>query len=228
MKKLIFMGILAGLLAACSKDDPPPPVPGAAALLFPENNSLCVTGISQSETTSEVTFRWQAATDADTYELVVTPLGSAGVQRQITSGLSLALVLEKGAPYSWQVTSINNQSREETPSPVWQFFNAGSEVSYPPFPALLLEPSSGASVLPNATGQILLRWELADPDNDLVECEVYLGTDPSDLPFLVVLGPTAESLQVQVEAGTVYYWRILSEDAQGNTSLSGLYSFRVL
>ena len=228
MKKLIFMGILAALLEACGKDDPPPPVPGAAALVFPENNSLCVTGISQSETTSEVTFRWQAATDADTYELVVTSLGSTGVQRQITSGLSLALVLEKGAPYSWQVTSINNQSREETPSPVWQFFNAGSEVSYPPFPALLLEPSSGASVLPNATGQILLRWELADPDNDLVECEVYLGTDPSDLPFLVALGPTAESLQVQVEAGTVYSWQILSEDAQGNTSLSGLYSFRVL
>ena len=228
MRKLIFMSILAGLLAACSKDNPPPPVPGAAALVFPENNSLCITGISQSETTSEVTFRWQAATDADSYEVVVTRLGSTGVQRQITSELSLGVVLQKGTPYSWQVNAINNQSREETPSQVWQFFNAGSEVSYPPFPARLLEPSSGASVLPNATGETLLRWELADPDNDLVECEVYFGTDPSDLEFLVVLGPTAESLQVQVEAGTVYYWQILSQDAQGNTSLSGLYSFRVL
>ena len=228
MKKLIYIGILAGLLVACSKDNPPPPVPGEAALVFPEDNSLCVTGTSQSETTSEVTFRWQAATNADSYELVVTPLGSSGAQRQITSALSLGVVLEKGAPYSWQVTAINNQSREETPSKVWQFFNAGSEVSYPPFPALLLEPSSGASVLPNANGEILLRWELADPDNDLEECEVYLGTDPSDLPLLVVLGPTAESLQVQVEAGTVYYWQIFSQDAQGNTSLSGLYSFRVL
>ncbi|MEJ2585655.1 MAG: hypothetical protein P8Z38_11680 [Robiginitalea sp.] len=209
MKKLIFMGIIAGLLAACSKDDPPPPVPGETALVFPENNSLCVTGIPQSETTSEVTFRWQAATDADSYELLVTALGSSGVQRQITTGLSLSVVLEKGAPYSWQVTSINQQSREETPSQVWQFFNAGAEVSYPPFPARLLEPSSGASVLPDAVGEIQLRWELADPDNDLERCEVYLGTDPDDLPLHDVLGPTAVNLQVLVESDTVYYWQIL-------------------
>jgi len=228
MKKLILIGMVAGVLVACSKDDPPPPVPGAVALVFPENNSLCITGVSQSETTSEVTFRWQAATNADSYELVVTPLASSGVQRQITSGLSLGVVLEKGAPYSWQVTAINNQSREETPSQVWQFFNAGSEVSYPPFPARLLEPASGASVLPNANGQVFLRWNLADPDDDLVECEVFLGTDPADLPSVAVLGPSAESLQVTVDPDTVYYWQVLSTDSQGNTSLSGLYSFRVL
>ncbi len=228
MKKFVCITIMAGLVAACSKDDPPPPVPGEASLVFPENNSLCITGISQSETTSEVTFRWQAATDADSYELVVTALNSSGVQRLITSGLSLAVVLEKGAPYSWQVTAINNQSREETPSQVWRFFNAGSEISYPPFPALLLEPASGASVLPDANGEVLLRWQLADPDNDLAECQVYLGTDPADLPLIETLGPTAETLGVPVVENTVYYWQIRSQDAEGNTSLSGLYSFRVL
>lgn len=228
MKKLLFIGMVSALFVACSKDDPPPPVPGEATLVFPENNSLCVTGISQSETTSEVTFRWEAAANADSYELVVTSLGSSGVQRQITTGLSLGMVLEKGTPYSWQVTAINNQSREETPSRVWQFFNAGAEVSYPPFPARLLEPSSGASVLPDASGEILLRWELADPDNDLQACEVYLGTDPAALPLVLVLGPAAESLQVLVDTETVYYWQVLSRDAEGNTSLSGLYSFRVL
>jgi hypothetical protein len=228
MKKLIFIGVLAGLLAGCSKDDPPPPVPGAVNLVFPENNSICVTGISQSETTSEVTFLWEAATNADSYELEVTSLGSSGVQRQITARLSLGVVLEKGAPYSWQVTAINNQSREETPGQVWQFFNAGAVISYPPFPARLLEPSSGASVLPDANGEIFLRWELADPDNDLEQCEVYLGTDPAALPLIISLGPTAESLRVLVESDTVYYWQILSRDAEGNASLSGLYSFRVL
>jgi hypothetical protein len=92
----------------------------------------------------------------------------------------------------------------------------------------LLEPSSGASVLPDALGEILLRWDLADPDNDLEECEVYLGTDPAALPLFEVLNPTAENLKVPVVAGTVYYWQILSRDAEGNTSLSGIYSFRVL
>ena len=227
MKKLIYIGLLAGLLWACSKDDPPP-VPGAVNLVFPENNSICITGIPQSETTSEVTFRWEATANADSYELAVTSLGSSGVQRQITSGLSLGMVLEKGAPYSWQVTAINNQSREETPSQVWQFFNAGAEVSFPPFPARLLEPSSGASVLPDALGEILLRWDLADPDNDLEECEVYLGTDPGVLIHHDQAARPhrrAQLFQRFIVHGGV---EILSRDAEGNTSLSGIYSFRVL
>ena len=228
MKKLVFLGFLAGLLGACSKENPPPPVPGAVNLVYPENNSLCVTGISRSETGSEVTFRWQAATNADSYEVVVTALAGFGTQRQITTAQNLSLVLDKGAPYSWQVTAINQESGETTRSATWQFFNAGAEVSYPPFPAQLLEPASGASVLPDANGEVVLRWELADPDGDLEECEVFFGTDPASLPSFVVLSPTASSLQVLVTSDTVYYWQVLSRDAEGNTSLSSLYSFRVL
>ncbi len=223
-----FFALLIVLLVSCSKKDPPPKVPGAVTLVFPENNSLCITGVSQSPTTSEVTFSWLAATDADTYELVVTPIGAGGVQRQITSALSASFVIDKGAPYSWQVTAINQSSGNETDSPVWQFFNAGSDLSYPPFPARLVEPASGVSVFPNTNSQVTLQWELADADNDLTEVEVYFGTDPDAFPPPEILGPAAESLQVTVTSETVYYWQILSRDAQGNTSLSNLNSFRVL
>lgn len=227
MKKHFWILVCVLLLGGCSKDDPPQ-APGAVNLVFPGNNSICVTGVSLSETTSEVTFTWQAATIADSYELVVTPLGSGTTQRQITSGLNLDVVLQKGAPYSWYVTAINQKSGEETKSQVWQFYNAGSTLSYPPFPARILEPASGSSVLANTNLQVLLKWEMADADNDLAECEVYFGTDSTDLPLFVTLGSSANSLLVTVTSGTVYYWQVLSRDALGNTSLSGLYSFRVL
>ena len=223
-----FFAILIVLCCSCSKKDPPPVVPGAATLVFPENNSLCITGVSQSPTTSEVTFSWLAAQNADSYEIIVTDITQGRTQRQITTGLNVGIVLEKGAPFSWQVVALNQSSGEKAASAVWQFYNAGSALSYPPFPARLLAPESGVSVFPNANSQVILDWELADADNDIAEVEVYLGTSPDALPLLVSLGGTAESLQITVESGSVYYWQILSRDEQGNTSLSRLSSFRVL
>jgi hypothetical protein len=227
MHRRLF-AILIVLCCSCSKKDPPPVVPGAATLVFPENNSLCITGVSQSPTTSEVTFSWLAAQNADSYEVIVTALNAGGVQRQITTRLSADFVLDKGAPYSWQVVALNQSSGEKAASTVWQFYNAGAALSYPPFPARLLAPESGVSVFPNTNSQVVLAWELADADNDIAEVEVYLGTSADALPLFVSLGGTAESLQVSVESGSVYYWQILSRDSRGNTSLSRLNSFRVL
>jgi hypothetical protein len=227
MRNILYMGLCLALLWGCGKDDPPA-APGPVSPVFPGNNSLCVTGVSVSETTSEVTFRWQASSNADRYEVVVTHLGTSNTQRQVTSGLSLAVVLQKGTPYSWQGTAINQESGKETPGPVWQFFNAGASQFYPPFPARVLEPASGASVLPDSEGQVLLRWELADVDNDLRESEVYLGEDPSALTLITTLNHPASQFRVPVTPGGVYYWQVLSRDARGNTSLSGLYSFRAL
>lgn len=223
-----FFAILIVVCCSCSKKDPPPVVPAAATLVFPENNSLCITGVSQSPTTSEVTFSWLAAQNADSYEVIVTALNAGGVQRQITTRLNTDFVLDKGAPYSWQVVAINQSSGEETASTAWQFYNAGSALSYPPFPARLLEPESGVSVFPDTNSQVVLAWELADADNDIAEVEVYLGTSPDAVPLHVSLGGTAESLQITVVSGSVYYWQILSRDSSGNTSLSRLNSFRVL
>ena len=227
-QNILSIALMIALLAGCSKDDPSPKAPGPVTLVFPEDNSLCVTGISQGPTTSLVRFSWEAAEDADSYEFQLIPLGSGGVQRQVTTRLSLDVVLDKGAPYSWQVTALNQESREETSSEVWQFFNAGSTLTYPPFPARLLEPGSGASVFPDGNGQLFLVWEPSDPDNDLAEIEVYFGTDPDGLSLEETLCCTEDRLQVSVTSGTVYYWQVLSRDAEGNTSLSAINSFRAL
>ena len=35
-------------------------------------------------------------------------------------------------------------------------------------------------------------------------------------------------IPVGVESGNVYYWRVVTTDLEGNTSISGVFDFRVL
>lgn len=228
MKKSILLLFGIAMLSACSKDSPADTTPGAVNLVFPENNSLCVTGIPLPGDRSEVTFTWEAASNANRYEIQVTLLGSATSQRRVTSSLSTALILDKGAPYSWQVRAINQSSGEETASPLWQFYNAGASISYPPFPARLLQPETGSSLFPDTNGDVLLKWELADPENDQVSGEVFFGIDPDALPSAATLASDQDSLLVPVNSGQVYYWQIRTLDALGNSSVSNLNSFRAL
>lgn len=215
------------LLLACGKDDAPK-VPPAVSLVFPENNSECITGISRTETTSEVEFRWQAAQHAVRYELIVRHLGNNIVQNILASGLSASLVLDKGEAYSWTVMARNQSGQEGPAGPTWQFYNAGSELSYPPFPAQIKEPASGETVTANQNSEVVLKWGGADADGDLAQFGVYFGTDASALSLLDTVDAATISYNVAVSSGTVYYWEILSRDAKGNTSRSGVFSLRVL
>ena len=228
MKKTVLILSVLLLVVACSGDDPADTTPGEVNLVFPENNSLCVTGIPQPSDRSEVTFTWQASSNADRYEVEVTLLGSSTSQRRVTTALSTDLVLEQGAPYSWQVTAINQSSGAETESPLWQFYNAGSSVSYPPFPARHIQPEAGSSLFPNSEGEVLLKWELADPENDQESAEVFFGTESDALVSIATLGPDEDTLNVAVISGQVYYWQVRTEDRQVNASLSGIDSFWVL
>lgn len=226
MKRAVYMLVFGWLLVSCGSDDSPK-VPPAVSLVYPENNSECTTGISRSETTSEVEFRWGDTPHAVRYELTVRNLETNVAENVITSGLSASLVLDKGTAYSWNVIARSEAGMDGPAGAAWQFFNAGSALTYPPFPAQHKDPVSGETVTPDASGEVTLRWDGADADNDLVEFEIYFGTDASNLPLLQTLGSGQLSLFVPVQSGEVYYWEILSRDAEGNTSRSGVSSFRV-
>ena len=220
--------LLGLLLLGCGKDEGPK-VPPAVDLLFPDNNSECTTGISRTETTSEVEFRWAAAQYAVRYELNVRNLATGFSESTITTALSARVILDKGAAYSWNVVARNQEGQAGPAGVTRQFFNAGSLTSYPPFPALPEYPASGATVGADTNGQVTLRWSGADADGDLTEYEVYFGTDAANLPLSgsQTSGLLTRSVPV-TPGGTVYYWEILSRDAEGNTSRSGIYSFRIL
>jgi len=222
MRKLLNIVGVFLLLTGCSKDDTPK-VPKAVNLVFPENNSECIAGISRSQTTSEVEFVWEATAHATRYELTVTRIGSGVFENVTTSNTRASLVIDKGAPYA-----RNASGQEGPPSASWQFYNAGAETTYPPFPAVIKSPASGESVTPDKSGEVPLLWSGADADSDLAEYEVYFGTSASSLALQATLAPSQTSFSVPVVSGTIYFWEILSRDAEGNTSRSGVYSFRVL
>lgn len=228
MRRLLYLSIVAmGLyLTACKKKDAPKP-PEAVNLIFPERNSVCTEGNALNASTTEVTFRWEAADNTDTYELRVTNNETRSVQTITTTTNSAQLPIARGTPFSWFVVSKNNQVDETANSPVWSFYNQGSTTTYVPFPATILAPESAESVFKDVNNQVALSWTATDLDNDISEVLVYFSLETTPGLF-ETLPSRATTLQVTVSSDTVYYWKVVLRDAEGNESDSGVYSFRVL
>ncbi len=222
----IFLAILCGLLIlSCKKDSPRPPE--AALLSFPLRNSECTTGVDLNETTSQVEFKWLQANDAKTYELRVTNTASEITQTVSTESLSAKLPLTKGSPYSWVVLTRNTETMETATSAIWQFYNAGAETTYAPFPAQLVAPQSGATAIEDINNEVELDWSGADVDNDIAGYEVYFGTETPPVELIASPSAGTSKIKVSVTPGSVYYWKILTRDSEGNSSDSGIFTFRV-
>ncbi len=219
--------LLIILLVACGKDSPKPPE--AAVLIFPQKNSECITGISLNNTSSQVEFRWLAAKYADTYQLKFTNvLTNSSVTSAPTEALSVRVPLLKGVPYQWTITTQNNETQEIAVSEAWYFYNAGTETTFPPFPAQINEPLSGASVARDLNNEVTLGWTGADVDNDIATYDVYLDTVANPQLLLATTSISITEIPASVAADTIYYWRVVTTDREGNSSDSGTYSFRVI
>ncbi|WP_420321278.1 hypothetical protein [Flagellimonas sp.] len=227
MKRIFLsLGILI-VLGSCGGNDDPPPIPGGANLVFPDRNSECTTGISVNETLSQVTFQWQASTNTDSYTLNVVNLETNIPQTISTAATSASLSIVKGAPYSWSVTSLNSKSDQVATSETWLFYNAGSQTTYAPFPAQLVGPVSGSTVQRNIDNEVLLAWQGADVENDITAFEVFFSTANPPTTSVGTTNSSTMEFSVGVESGTIYYWKIITTDAEGNNSDSGVFEFRV-
>lgn len=207
-------------------DPDPIPDPAAATLIFPDNNSECTEGEILNDTQSQVLFQWNNAQNTDSYELNLRDLSNNNTSRLVSNTNSVSVTLKRGNPYEWFVVSRAIGTNQTANSVVWRFYNAGPGISnYAPFPALAVAPPRGASI--NSTGTVTLEWEGSDIDNDIVEYEVYFGTDPAADTLLDTVSETTLQTNVTTGQGTVYYWRVLSRDNAGNTSNSEIFEFRV-
>ncbi|MBT8290959.1 MAG: hypothetical protein KJO93_08980 [Muriicola sp.] len=231
--RLIYTAFLSALFISCggSSDpdpEPEPPVvvtpPSAAALIFPDNNTECNEGIVVNETQSTVNFRWSDSENTDSYQVNLRNLDNNNTSRTNSSINSADITILRGVPYEWFVVSRADGTNETSTSPTWRFYNQGPGVeNYAPFPADVVSPERGSTV--TASGTVSLVWAGSDVDNDLEDFEVFFGTDSS---ALASLGTTTDStLDATVVSGTVYYWRIVSRDSQGNTSQSEIFDFQV-
>ena len=224
--RCLSLFLLVVLCFACKKKDPPKP-PDSAKLVSPRNNSECTTGTDTGPTTSMVEFRWQQAPNTDTYELRATNLNTNTTQTVSTSSLSAKLPLQKGALYSWLVNTKNASVLQIKSSQTWRFYNAGFETSHAPFPAEIILPGLGESLFKDINNEVNLSWSSSDLDDDIESYELYFSTEkpPSSLIATITTEPTNRN--VTVESDTVYYWRVITTDSEGNTSDSGIFDFRV-
>ena len=218
----VFMTLLG-----CKKKSAPKP-PEAVQLIFPERNSECTTGQSQGENTSQVEFRWQLADNTDTYELRVTNTNTGTTQTISTSSNAARLPIAKGEQFSWLVRSKNSEVSQTVSSEVWSFYNAGSRTTFAPFPAEIVSPRMSENVFKDINNEVELSWNSSDLDNDIINFEIYFSVETPPENLAGTLSSGASSLKVSVTSNTVYYWNVVTKDSEGNTSQSGIYSFKIL
>lgn len=231
--------ITALVLAGCSGGDPAPtptpptpPIPtvnapGAVTLSAPEKNKTCEPGAVISDTQREVSFSWTASANTDSYDMAITDLNTNAVTTVAgITGTSTKVNLTKGTPYSWKLTSKSTKSTQTGTSETWNFYLAGTGVSnFAPFPATIVSPTPGSTVTPKA-GKVTLSWTGSDPENDKLTYTVYLdAVDGKQTPTPALTNITSTSVDVTIEAGKIYYWRIKTSDGS-NTSTTIVYQFK--
>ena len=214
------------LLVHCQKTELPTD-PGVANLISPVDKETCLDGVSINDTQSNVTFEWSTATGALSYELEIANLLTQSTQVFTSDTNELSIALSKAEPYSWLVRSIGETGTAPSVSDPWKFYLAGDAVvNYAPFPAELITPRSGANTTPDINNLVILRWTADDVDDDLNRFEVYLDTtDGTTLNQEIEYLAQETQLEVEVENNTVYYWKIVAIDLNGNQSSSGAVSY---
>lgn len=213
------------LLCACggSGDDGPPPNSAptpVTQITFPTADLLCVD--------NNINFQWNASTDPDNdairYRLVIAlnrSLTNIVEERTITNN-SIAISLQQGVAYYWNVTAIDAMGEESAPSPTLAFFTSGPGISnYAPFTAAVDSPADESNV---TAGTVNLEWTGGDTDvDDTLTYDLYFGlaTDPA----LSQSGLTTDSATEATTAGNTYYWRVDSIDDSGVKTIGQIWSF---
>ena len=230
MKRIVLLfGSLILLVNSCTTEEPVVPInPSAPTLISPANDETCLNGTSINDSQSNVDFRWSSAANALSYELVVTNLLTQSSQTYPATSNQTTVALTKAEPYNWSVKSIGEVGSISSQSIQWKFYLAGDAVvNYAPFPSELISPQSGANVTPDINNLIKLQWNASDVDDDLAKFEVYLDkNDATTIIKTIAYQTEEESIEINVENGTTYYWKIIAIDANQNQSSSGIYAFR--
>lgn len=227
MKHFLLYILIIGFCVSCGGNDDTPPAPEGAELVFPEENSECTIGVSINETLSQVTFEWVSSANTEAYTLSVVNLETNVPQTISTAATSASLSIAKGAPFSWSVNSVNSSSDQIATSETWLFYNAGSQITYAPFPAQLVSPVSGSTVQKSMANEVDLEWMGADVEDDIASFEVFFSDQNPPIASVGTVDSNTMVFTVSVVSDTIYYWKIITTDAEGNTSDSGVFEFKV-
>ena len=226
MKRVLIIFVLFIAVFGCKKKDPEPGIPEAptvATLVFPYMNSLCNQGTNITATESTLLFEWAAGEFTDSYELKIEDLSDGSLTTYPTTSTQFSATLKRGIPYAWFVISISDLATETVQSETWRFYIAGETVQhYAPFPAEIISPTMASTV----TAPVSLEWKGNDVDGDISGYDIYFST--SSPPSLLHSNVTDTVVtNVPVTVNTIYYWKVITIDSEGNSSDSGVYQFKV-
>ena len=121
-----------------------------------------------------------------------------------------------------------NGTNQTSDSSTWKFYLSGDGISnYPPYPSLLVSPTSGYT-FSSETSEVELQWEGSHPEDLAMNYDLYIdNVDGLQEPSSSNQGLTSLSKTIEVSSGNNYFWRVKATDSNGNSSYSIIYSFRV-
>ncbi len=195
--------------------------PGSSDLIAPAANSSCIVGSSVDAFTSNVTFQWSDSNNTDSYDLTYTNLLTNDVKTK--TGIktnSTTILLFKRVPYSWSVKSIKSNSKTAN-SGTNKFYLAGSSiVTNVPLGAILSTPTT-------SSGKTTLSWTGNDPDaGDVLTYTLYVDkVDGKQTPVMSAI--SSSSVQITLDTGSTYFWRVKTTDQANNSSFSSISTFNL-
>ena len=87
---------------------------------------------------------------------------------------------------------------------------------------------SSDNVFKDINNEVELSWSASDLDNDIASYEVYFSVETPPITLIRELSSPVTSIKVSVTSDTVYYWRVVVIDEEGNKSDTGVFTFKVL
>jgi hypothetical protein len=138
IKCTTIMLLFALIITSCGggkKNNPDPVInPTASLLIFPDKDAACIIGDNTSATQSTVTFKWQNAQTADSYDVTIKNLVNGNIITKTAASAQVNVLLALNTPYAWFVTSKVKNNNNTATSDTWRFYNSGPGVSaYAPF-----------------------------------------------------------------------------------------------
>ena len=218
IKKYTSLFVLI-LILSCKE---PIPDPEQAVLINPENNNTCL--FSNSNTSfADVEFSWTESKYTDNYDLLIQNKITNENKLKTTNLTTSQVTLERGVPYSWYVISKSDSSENIALSEIRNFYlEAESQLAHIPFPAKLIYPLNG-SIL-NSVNIVSFQWEGYDLDGDIESYDLIIenASNGEEIKYEKIL---IQALDIELQKGNVYLWKIITRDKENNISTSVTSNF---
>ena len=192
-------------------------------LSLPADNKLCLD--------NNVSFQWNASTDEQKDAIVYQiQIAKDNAFSQIVSTLdnsslsTSALALDKNTAYYWRVKATDSKGLSSAYSSTFKFYTAGvAVVNHLPFAPALISPEMNVAL---STTTASLQWNASDVDTaDVLTYDVYFGT--ANPPTEKVSDSKSEkTVDVTIEPGKQYYWRVTVKDDKGGETVGQVWKFK--